>query len=178
MRINNEQRERFLRKVRSVLWTLKGKRLAVLGLAFKGGTDDVRESPAVSVVRSLLDEGCKIQAYDPAAAQNARELLGTQNIQYATSAMEAARDADALLVLTDWEEFRTIDLDRLRELLRYPIVIDGRRRLPPRSPWTHSQTRMPLRRLRACFVVPASKEPVHEYVGRTALTFHHDDDKQ
>ena len=67
MRINNEQRERFLRKVRSVLWTLKGKRLAVLGLAFKGGTDDVRESPAISVVRSLLDEGCKIQAYDPAA---------------------------------------------------------------------------------------------------------------
>jgi UDPglucose 6-dehydrogenase len=140
MRINNEQRERFLRKVRSVLWTLKGKRLAVLGLAFKGGTDDVRESPAVSVVRSLLDEGCKIQAYDPAAAQNARELLGTQNIQYATSAMEAARDADALLVLTDWEEFRTIDLDRLRELLRYPIVIDGRNLFSPATMAEHGFT--------------------------------------
>ena len=131
MRINNEQRERFLRKVRSVLWTLKGKRLAVLGLAFKGGTDDVRESPAISVVRSLLDEGCKIQAYDPAATDNARELLGTQNIQYAPSAMEAARDADALVVLTDWEEFRSIDLDRLREVLRYPIVIDGRNMFSP-----------------------------------------------
>ena len=140
MRINNEQRERFLRKVRSVLWTLKGKRLAVLGLAFKGGTDDVRESPAISMVRSLLDEGCKIQAYDPAAAQNARELLGTQNIQYAASAMEAARDADALLVLTDWEEFRAIDLDRLRELLRYPIVIDGRNMFSPATMAEHGFT--------------------------------------
>ncbi len=76
MRINNEQRERFLRKVRSMLWTLKGKRLAVLGLAFKGGTDDVRESPAISVIRSLIDEGCKIQAYDPAATDNARQAAG------------------------------------------------------------------------------------------------------
>jgi len=126
MRINNEQRERFLRKVRNVLWTLKGKRLGVLGLAFKGGTDDVRESPAISIIRSLISDGCRIQAYDPAAVDNARELLGTENIDYVTSAMEAASNADALLVLTDWEEFRTIDLVRLREVLRYPIVIDGR----------------------------------------------------
>ena len=140
VRINNAQRERFVRKVRSVLWTLKGKRLAVLGLAFKGGTDDVRESPAVSVVRLLLDEGCKIQAYDPAATANARELLGTSNIQYATSALEAARNADALLVLTDWEEFRTIDLDRLHELLRYPIVIDGRNLFSPATMAEHGFT--------------------------------------
>jgi UDPglucose 6-dehydrogenase len=140
MRINNEQRERFLRKVRSVLWTLKGKRLGVLGLAFKGGTDDIRESPAISVIRSLIHEGCKIQAYDPAAVGNARELLGTENIQYATSAMEAARDADALLVLTDWEEFRTIDLVRLRELLRYPIVIDGRNLFSPATMAEHGFT--------------------------------------
>lgn len=126
MRINNEQRERFLRKVRNVLWTLKGKRLGVLGLAFKGGTDDVRESPAISIIRSLINDGCRIQAYDPAAMDNARELLGTENIGYVTSAMEAASNADALLVLTDWEEFRAIDLARLREVLRYPIVIDGR----------------------------------------------------
>ncbi|MGB8771069.1 MAG: UDP-glucose/GDP-mannose dehydrogenase family protein [Candidatus Korobacteraceae bacterium] len=140
MHINNQQRERFLRKVRSVLWTLKGKRLAVLGLAFKGGTDDVRESPAISVVRSLLNEGCKVQAYDPAATENAGELLGTENIQYATSVMEAARDADALLVLTDWEEFRTIDLDRLREVLRYPIVIDGRNIFSPATMAEHGFT--------------------------------------
>jgi UDPglucose 6-dehydrogenase len=131
MRINNEQRERFLRKVRRALWTLKGKKLGVLGLSFKGGTDDVRESPAIAVVRSLLDEGCTIQAYDPAATVNARELLGNEHIEYVSSALEAARGADALLVLTDWEEFRSLDLARLHDLLHYPIVIDGRNLFDP-----------------------------------------------
>jgi UDPglucose 6-dehydrogenase len=131
MRINNEQRERFLRKVRRALWTLKGKKLGVLGLSFKGGTDDVRESPAIAVVRSLMDEGCTIQAYDPAATANARELLGSERIEYVVSALEAARGADALLVLTDWEEFRSLDLVRLHDLLHYPIVIDGRNLFDP-----------------------------------------------
>ncbi|HSY12071.1 MAG TPA: UDP-glucose/GDP-mannose dehydrogenase family protein [Verrucomicrobiae bacterium] len=131
MHINNEQRERFLRKVRHALWTLKGKRLGVLGLAFKGGTDDVRESPAVAVVKSLIDEGCRIQAYDPAAVTNAREILGSQNIEYVASALDAAKDADALLVLTDWEEFRTLDLVELHKRLHYPIVIDGRNMFNP-----------------------------------------------
>jgi UDPglucose 6-dehydrogenase len=131
MRINNEQRERFLRKVRRALWTLKGKKLGVLGLSFKGGTDDVRESPAIAVVRSLMEEGCTIQAYDPAAAANARELLGSEHIEYVPSAMEAARGADALLVLTDWEEFRSLDLSALHDVLHYPIVIDGRNMFSP-----------------------------------------------
>ena len=126
MRINNEQRERFLRKVRMALWTLKGKTLGVLGLAFKGGTDDVRESPAIAVVRALIHEGCKIRAYDPAATENAREVLGDNSIHYVSSALEAAAGADALLVLTDWDEFRSIDLAQLRDALHYPIVIDGR----------------------------------------------------
>jgi len=131
MRINNEQRERFLRKVRAALWTLKGKTLGVLGLAFKGGTDDVRESPAIAVIRSLVQEGCKIQVYDPAAKESARELLGSDSIRYVDSALEAAKGADALLVLTDWDEFRGIDLARLRQALRYPIVIDGRNLFNP-----------------------------------------------
>jgi UDPglucose 6-dehydrogenase len=101
---------------------------------------DFRLLEAVSVVRLLLDEGCKIQAYDPAATANARELLGDRNIQYATSALEAARNADALLVLTDWEEFRTINLDRLHELLRYPIVIDGRNLFSPATMAEHGFT--------------------------------------
>ena len=137
MRINNEQRERFLRKVRLALWTLKGKRLGVLGLAFKGGTDDVRESPAIAVIRSLMQEGCKIQAYDPAATDTAREVLGTDCIQYCTSALDAAKGADALLVLTDWEEFRGIDLVRLHESLHYPIVIDGRNMFNPTAMAEH-----------------------------------------
>jgi UDPglucose 6-dehydrogenase len=126
MHINDEQRQRFLRKVRRALWTVKGKRLGVLGLAFKGGTDDVRESPALAIISSLLAEGCEVQAYDPAASARAREVLGDRGVYYVDSAYEAAAQADALLVLTEWQEFKDLDLARVRRLLKYPIVIDGR----------------------------------------------------
>src|SRR5271166_1853829 len=102
MVINEEQRERFLKKVRSALWTLRGKRLAVLGLAFKGGTDDIRESPAMTLVQTLLQEGCRISAYDPAAQERAKEVLNG-SVQFADSAYDAARGADALLILTEWD---------------------------------------------------------------------------
>jgi UDPglucose 6-dehydrogenase len=125
MRINNDQRQRFLRKVRQALWTLKGKRLGVLGLAFKNGTDDVRESPAIAIVESLLKEGAEIQAYDPAAMQRASELL-PDSVRYVNSAYEAAEGADTLLILTEWDEFKHLDWARIRDSLRYPIVIDGR----------------------------------------------------
>jgi len=125
MRINEEQRERFLRKVRSALWTLRGKRLAVLGLAFKGGTDDIRESPAIFLVETLLQEGCRIAAYDPAAQERAREVLGS-SVDFAADAYEAARGADALLILTEWDEFANLDLKRMYSQLKYPVVIDGR----------------------------------------------------
>src|SRR5258708_37401113 len=75
IRINEDQRQRFIRKVRSALWTLRGKKLGVLGLAFKGGTDDIRESPAILLIKSLLQEGCTIRAYDPAAHRRAKEEL-------------------------------------------------------------------------------------------------------
>jgi UDPglucose 6-dehydrogenase len=125
VRVNQGQRARFLQKVHTALWTLRGKRLAVLGLAFKGGTDDIRESPAIAIVRSLLLEQCSIVAYDPAAITNTRKVLGDE-ITYAKSACEAADGADALLILTDWEEFASLDLKQLKQLLRYPVVIDGR----------------------------------------------------
>jgi UDPglucose 6-dehydrogenase len=130
IRINEDQRHRFLRKVRSVLWTLRGKRLGVLGLAFKGGTDDIRESPAILLVQELLREGCYICAHDPAAMDHAREVLNS-SVVYAASPYEAAAGADALLILTDWEEFAALDLDRLRKLVKYPIVIDGRNLYDP-----------------------------------------------
>jgi UDPglucose 6-dehydrogenase len=130
MRINEEQRQRFLRKVRSALWTLRNKRVGVLGLAFKGGTDDIRESPALLLIGSLLQEGCTVAAYDPAAAERARAELNS-NVQFVNSPYEAAADADALLILTEWEEFATLDLDRLHKQLKYPIVIDGRNLYDP-----------------------------------------------
>ncbi|MGC2480476.1 MAG: nucleotide sugar dehydrogenase, partial [Candidatus Sulfotelmatobacter sp.] len=130
MRINEDQRERFLRKVRSALWTLRGKHLGVLGLAFKGGTDDIRESPALFLVQALLQEGCKITAYDPAAMERTQEAISS-NLKYANSAYEAASGADALLILTEWEEFANLDLPRLNQELKYPIVIDGRNLYDP-----------------------------------------------
>ena len=130
MRINEEQRKRFIRKVRSALWTLRGKKLGVLGLAFKGGTDDVRESPAIMLIQSLLQEGCEIAAYDPAAHERAREVLNS-SVRLAEDAYDAAKGADALLILTEWEEFAALDLKRLHAELKYPIVIDGRNLYDP-----------------------------------------------
>jgi len=139
IRINEDQRHRFLRKIHNALWTLRGKRLGVLGLAFKGGTDDIRESPAILLVQTLLQEGCKIAAYDPAAHARVREVLNS-SIEYASDAYEAAREADALLILTEWDEFASLDLDRLHQQLKYPIIIDGRNLYDPEAMAAHGFT--------------------------------------
>jgi UDPglucose 6-dehydrogenase len=140
-RINVNQRKRFLSKVRSALWTLRGKRLAVLGLAFKGETDDIRESPAIQMVQMLLGEGCSIVAYDPAAIARTKQVLPEAgNIRYAASAYDCASDADALLILTDWQEFAELDLSILHKSLRYPIVIDGRNLYDPHVMSQHGFT--------------------------------------
>ena len=140
-KINTNKKKRFLGKVRSALWTLRGKRLAVLGLAFKGETDDIRESPAIDLVEMLLAEGCSVVAYDPAAMKRAElEVPPSAQMRYATSVEDAARDADALLILTDWEEFASLDLNRLHGTLRYPIVIDGRNLYDPRVMLDHGFT--------------------------------------
>ncbi len=139
MRINEDQRQRFLRKIRSALWTLRGKRLGVLGLAFKGGTDDIRESPAIFLVQGLLQEGCNVTVYDPAAMERTQEVMNS-NLQFANSAYEAATGADALLILTEWEEFASLDLQRLAGVLKYPIVIDGRNLYDPELMAAHGFT--------------------------------------
>jgi UDPglucose 6-dehydrogenase len=132
MRTNEAQRKHFADKVRNALWPLKGKRLAVLGLAFKGGTDDVRESPAVAIVRDLLEEGCSVRAFDPAANDRAREeFTGDDKIEFVDSAYLAAEGAEAVLVLADWEEFLSLDFARMRSLLREPILFDGRNLFTP-----------------------------------------------
>lgn len=140
-KINVNQKKRFLGKVRSALWTLRGKKLAVLGLAFKGDTDDIRESPAIDLVEMLLGEGCSIVAYDPAARKRAEEELPpSSQMRYASSVMEAAKDADALLILTDWREFAHINLSELHSTMRYPIVIDGRNLYDPQEMMRHGLT--------------------------------------
>jgi UDPglucose 6-dehydrogenase len=130
--INVRQKKRFVGKVRSALWNLRGKKLAALGLAFKGDTDDIRDSPAIEIIRMLVNEGCSITAFDPAAMERTMQVLPAgNNVQYATDAYEAAKDADALLILTDWGEFAELDLGRINQLLRYPIIVDGRNLYDP-----------------------------------------------
>jgi UDPglucose 6-dehydrogenase len=142
-KINVEQKKRFLSKVRAALWTLRGKKLAVLGLAFKGETDDIRESPAIDLVEMLLAEGCSITAYDPAAMERAKaELPPSAQMKYAPDSYAAAEDADALLILTDWREFAALDLHKLNATMRYPIVIDGRNMYDPHSMIEHGFTYM------------------------------------
>jgi UDPglucose 6-dehydrogenase len=130
--INEEQKKRFFQKVRSALWTFRGKRIGVLGLSFKGGTDDIRDSPALDIVEQLLKEGSHIAAYDPAASERAKEVIPpSARMRYVDDPYVAAQDADALLILSDWQEFGELDLDRLHYTLRYPIVIDGRNLYDP-----------------------------------------------
>jgi UDPglucose 6-dehydrogenase len=132
MEINSEQKSRFLRKVREALWNVRGKKLAVLGLAFKGGTDDVRDSPAIDIVSDLLCSGASIVAFDPAAMARAEAILPKdQNLSFIGNAYEACADADAVLVLTEWREFYDLDLLRIKTLLRLPILLDGKNIFDP-----------------------------------------------
>jgi UDPglucose 6-dehydrogenase len=140
-KVNETQREIFFNKVRAALWTLRGKRLAALGLAFKGDTDDIRDSPAIDVIHRLLEAGASVTAYDPAAMERAREvLLPSDKLSYAVNLYDAAKDADAVLILTDWKEFAEIDLARLNQEARFPIVIDGRNLYKPQQMLDHGFT--------------------------------------
>ena len=142
-KINVQQKKRFLSKVRAALWTLRGKRIGVLGLAFKGETDDIRESPAIDLVEMLLAEGCFVTAYDPAAMKRTEEILPAGPcLRYVSDSYAAADDVDALLILTDWAEFANLDLHRLNTTLRYPIVIDGRNLYDPSVMAEHGFTYM------------------------------------
>ena len=133
MHINLEQRRRFLKKIRTVLWTLRGKQLGVLGLAFKGDTDDIRESPAIAIIEALLKEGAQIRVFDPAAKSRAVEVLPQSGMVYADDAYDAASGCDALLILTEWKEFADLNLPKIHSLLKYPIVIDGRNLYHPKK---------------------------------------------
>jgi UDPglucose 6-dehydrogenase len=131
-KINATQQDVFFNKVRSALWTLRGKKLAALGLAFKGDTDDIRDSPAIDVIKKLIAAGATVTAYDPAAIEKAEAVLpASESLSYAKSAYEAAEGADAVLILTDWAEFAKLDLAKLNQALRFPIIIDGRNLYKP-----------------------------------------------
>jgi UDPglucose 6-dehydrogenase len=130
-RINQSRVVRIVEKIKRELWALRGKIICVWGLAFKPDTDDVRFSPALAIVRTLQQEGARIQAYDPQAMENAKKEIA--DVTYCQDPYDAARGAEAIALLTEWDEFRTVDWQRLASLVERPLVIDGRNMLQPEA---------------------------------------------
>jgi UDPglucose 6-dehydrogenase len=126
-RINYARIDRFVQKVKKELWVLRGKKIAVWGLAFKPETDDIRFAPALSIIRQLQAEGASIQAYDPQAMEKCRKELSA--VTYCKDMYDAVQGAEAILLLTEWAEFRTADWARLASLMERPLIIDGRNAL-------------------------------------------------
>ncbi|HET6266759.1 MAG TPA: UDP-glucose/GDP-mannose dehydrogenase family protein [Acidobacteriota bacterium] len=123
--INQDRIRGLVAKMESVLDGIEGKTFALLGLSFKPDTDDMREAKSIEVIEELLRRKAKIRAYDPAAMENARKIFG-KRISYAKNAYEAARDADALVLLTEWREFKLLNLEKIRDSMRNPLLFDGR----------------------------------------------------
>jgi len=124
--VNEDQKRRLVDKLRVALGSdLQGARIAVWGLAFKPNTDDMRESPSLVLIADLLEAGVVVVAHDPAAMEEARHRLDGR-VQFAASSYEALAGADALVVVTDWNEYRHPDFERIKEALRRPVIIDGR----------------------------------------------------
>jgi UDPglucose 6-dehydrogenase len=132
-RINAAQKERFLKTIRETLWVLREKRIAVWGLTFKPDTDDVRSSVAIDLVAGLLREGAHVVTYDPKGMDKARAVKTIASAEFAPSALEAVRDAEALIIATEWSEFANVDLAIVKEKMRTPIVFDGRNLLDPET---------------------------------------------
>ncbi|PYI80163.1 MAG: UDP-glucose 6-dehydrogenase [Verrucomicrobia bacterium] len=132
-RINEGQKARFLKVIRDTLWVLREKRIAVWGLTFKPDTDDIRSSVAIELVEQLLREGAQVIAYDPKGMHKARGIKAIADAEFASSALEAVTDAEALIIATDWKEFANVDLAVLKDKMRTPIVFDGRNLLNPET---------------------------------------------
>lgn len=128
-KINQRRIEQFVDRVRSELWVLRDKKICCWGLAFKPNTDDIRFAPSLAIIRRLLAEGAEISAYDPQAAEKTKLILPA--VRYCEDMYDALSGAEALLVLTEWEEFETADLDRVRRLMDRPLIIDGRNIFSP-----------------------------------------------
>jgi UDPglucose 6-dehydrogenase len=128
-RINSEQMERFVKKITDTLWVLKDKKIGVLGLAFKQNTDDVRSSPAIDLCQRLLKDGATLRVHDPKAMEKAKPLL--PNVTYVDDMNAVAEGCDALVVATEWDEFKKLDLARAKKGLTHPILFDGRNLFDP-----------------------------------------------
>ena len=123
--INDQRKRAMSRKVIAACGgDVLGKKIGVLGLTFKPNTDDMREAPSIDIIRGLQDRGAIIAAYDPKGMEAARDMI--DNVEYVASAYEVAQDADALVLITEWNEFRSLDLERLKGMMKIPVLVDLR----------------------------------------------------
>jgi UDPglucose 6-dehydrogenase len=134
--VNAHQKTRLVSKMRTRLGALKGKIVAVWGLAFKPRTDDMREAPSVAIIEALLAAGAKVQAYDPEATRAAKSIFGNR-VSFASGNYDALKGADCLAIVTEWSEFRRPDFDRMRKLMRAPVIFDGRNLFTPEQMKEH-----------------------------------------
>ncbi|WP_461832406.1 UDP-glucose dehydrogenase family protein [Aquifex sp.] len=134
IRINEKRVEKLIEKLKKILWILKGKKIAVWGLSFKPNTDDIREAPSIKVITKLLKEGAKVRAYDPKAMENFKKLfVEGEDLKYCENKYEALKGAEALLILTEWDEFKRANLERVKNLMKLPVIIDGRNVYEPQK---------------------------------------------
>lgn len=124
MEINHDARRRFVQKLRDIVGSLEGTLIGVLGLSFKPNTDDMREASSVAIIKELQAHGARVKAYDPVAMEVAGEILPT--VTYCATAYDVAKEADALLIVTEWNEFKQLAFDRIKQYMRRPIILDGR----------------------------------------------------
>lgn len=132
-RINSYQMDRFCKKIADTLWVLKQKTIGVLGLAFKQNTDDVRMSPAIDLCQRLLKEGASLRVHDPKAMDKARAILPAAGVTYLEDMNAVADGCDALVIATEWNQFKKLDLERARKTMTHPILFDGRNLFDPRE---------------------------------------------
>jgi UDPglucose 6-dehydrogenase len=128
-RINKAQREHLLQKIQHELWVVQDKTVAILGLAFKPGTDDIREAPSLYFASQLAEAGARLKLWDPVASERFGEMY--PDLKYFTDLYECVRDADLLLILTEWPEVKALDPGKLKQLMRCPVIIDGRNVFDP-----------------------------------------------
>jgi len=128
-RINAAQMDRFLKKIQETLWVLKDKTLGVLGLAFKQNTDDIRMSPALELCQRLQKDGARLRVHDPKAMEKAKTVL--RDVTYIEDMNGVAEGCDALVIATEWDQFKQLDLERARKALTHPILFDGRNLFDP-----------------------------------------------
>ena len=122
--VNYHQRKHFVKKVETALGVVKNKTIGVLGLAFKPNTDDMRFAPSIDIIQELQKDGAKIKAYDPESMERAKEILNY--VEYCENPYDAAENADALLILTEWDEFKKMDIEKIKSLMKHNLIIDGR----------------------------------------------------